>query len=478
MTEHASQATPTDPSPSGDDPTLLARSPHPITILVRCFSAIVLLLVYALLLMPLVQRERGPSIAAWLLWAAVVVALLRAAIEFTRWRGRRYTLTSSMICATDGILRRRLARVPLDRIQHVVLSKSVAERVFGLGTIGVSHAGGAGSELLWIGIARPREVVDSINQVRRTRGLSGEVPLRAGDPKQPGESAREGVDHPSRAGGQVERDVVTGVPTNGASGAAAGAEPRDEADAGQDASRGAASGTSPTAARGDAPGPMQDAAKAPTRVRPAGRAGVDRALVIGLAGGIGSGKSMLARALEELGAAISDSDREARALLQHEDVRREILGWWGARVLTTAVPQREPAIDRGAVASIVFADPVERKRLEGLIHPRLKAGREALKREAWENGIEVVVIDAPLLFEAGLEGECDEVWFVDTPREVRLARVLASRGWDEAELTRREAAQMDVEAKRLLCTRIVPNDGDEADLRHFVREALEGAKEL
>jgi len=198
---------------------------------------------------------------------------------------------------------------------------------------------------------------------------------------------------------------------------------------------------------------------------------VDRSLVIGLVGGIGAGKSAVARALEELGAAVSDSDRQARAMLTREDVRRELVSWWGDRVLTP-----EGGVDRGRVAAIVFADSEQRRRLEGLIHPMLRAGREELKREAWENGIGVVVIDAPLLFEAGIQGECDEVWFVDTPREVRLGRVLASRGWDEGELARREAAQMAVEEKRRRATRVIPNDGDEADLRHHAREALEGAR--
>ncbi|MDX9910479.1 MAG: dephospho-CoA kinase, partial [Phycisphaerales bacterium] len=170
---------------------------------------------------------------------------------------------------------------------------------------------------------------------------------------------------------------------------------------------------------------------------------VDGVIVLGLAGGIGAGKSHVARALADMGAIVFDSDAEAKAMLNEPAVHNVLVSWWGAGVL-----DGDGRVDRAKVAAIVFADPAQRVRLEGLVHPRLKRSRAEVFRTAAAHGAGVAVIDAPLLFEAGLAAECDAVVFVDTPREERVSRVCASRGWDEAELARREAAQMSVEEKR------------------------------
>lgn len=97
---------------------------------------------------------------------------------------------------------------------------------------------------------------------------------------------------------------------------------------------------------------------------------------------------------------------------------------------------------------------------------------EAIER-ARGLGARAFVIDAPLLFEAGLDGECDAVVFVDAPREVRLERVRRTRGWDESELARREAAQLRVEEKRRRSDVVVSNDGDEATLGARVAAVLD-----
>lgn len=200
--------------------------------------------------------------------------------------------------------------------------------------------------------------------------------------------------------------------------------------------------------------------------------------VIGLAGGIGSGKSEVARILRDLGCVVLDSDHQAKALLDEPDVRHELVSWWGDRVLLppeAGAPGGERRIDRKAVASIVFGDPDARSRLERLIHPMLKRERrmkiQELRRSTPRPA--AIVIDAPLLFEAGVDSECDAVLFVDAPREQRLARVRASRGWDEAELARREAAQLPVEEKRRRSTVVVNNTGNLADLEARVREGAE-----
>lgn len=191
-------------------------------------------------------------------------------------------------------------------------------------------------------------------------------------------------------------------------------------------------------------------------------------VVIGLAGGVGAGKSAAARALADLGCAVVDSDAEARAALLRDEVRDELVRWWGESILDA-----EGRVDRSAVAKIVFADEAERRRLEGLIHPLLRRTREAVKAEAARTGAPAVVLDAPLLFEAGLDRECDAVIFVDAPREARLERVRRTRGWDEAELARREKSQAPLEDKRRRADYAVVNDGGEAELKHRIAAVFE-----
>lgn len=197
-------------------------------------------------------------------------------------------------------------------------------------------------------------------------------------------------------------------------------------------------------------------------------ADIGQPAVIGVAGGIGAGKSAVAAALADLGCIVIDSDKEARALLTRDDVKRELVSWWGPSVL-----DERGEVDRSAVARIVFSDEAQRRRLEGLTHPMLRTNRERVKALARERGAPAVVLDAPLLFEAGLDAECDAVIFVDAPREVRLDRVVASRGWDEAELDRREKSQWPLEDKRSRSDYVVRNDRGTASLREAVARILD-----
>lgn len=190
--------------------------------------------------------------------------------------------------------------------------------------------------------------------------------------------------------------------------------------------------------------------------------------VIGIAGGIGAGKSAVAAEFAQLGCLVIDSDREARALLRRDDVRKTLVEWWGRGVLDST-----GEVDRSAVARIVFSDEAQRKRLEGLTHPMLRSNRETVKALAKERGAPAVILDAPLLFEAGLDAECDAVVFVDTPRPERLRRVVEARGWDEAELARRENSQWPLEDKRRRSDYVLRNDRDEATLRQGVARVLD-----
>lgn len=176
--------------------------------------------------------------------------------------------------------------------------------------------------------------------------------------------------------------------------------------------------------------------------------------VIGLAGGIGSGKSHVAALLAQRGAEVSNSDEQAKAILREPAIADILARWWGKGILG---PDKLP--DRAKVASIIFTDTAERQRLEGLIHPILKSQRTAALRIAAraEPRPPLYVIDAPLLFEAGLDKECDATLFVDAPRDTRLARVIATRGWTEAEFARREVSQLPVTVKQARSTFTIDN---------------------
>ena len=189
--------------------------------------------------------------------------------------------------------------------------------------------------------------------------------------------------------------------------------------------------------------------------------------VIGLAGGIGAGKSAVARAMVELGCVVSDSDTLARAALERDDVRAQLVSWWGDGVFGA-----DGAVDRGAVARIVFGDDAQRLRLETLVHPLVRVSRGEAIARAEAAGARAFVIDAPLLFEAGLDAECDVVVFVEAPRAVRLARVRQHRGWDEAELARRESAQLGNDEKRRRADVVVAN-GEDAGLASRVGAVLD-----
>ncbi len=193
-----------------------------------------------------------------------------------------------------------------------------------------------------------------------------------------------------------------------------------------------------------------------------------RPLVIGLAGGIGSGKSEVARALAERGCLVFDSDREAKLALDRPDVREELVRWWGAEILGA-----DGRVERGKVAEIIFGDAAQRARLEALVHPLVKRTRGAMIAQVDASRIPAVIVDAPLLYEAGLDKECDAVVFVDAPREQRLARVHATRGWDPSELDRREKAQLPLEEKRQRADVLIRNDAGVDALRRAAGEALD-----
>ena len=190
--------------------------------------------------------------------------------------------------------------------------------------------------------------------------------------------------------------------------------------------------------------------------------------IIGLAGGIGSGKSTVAKLFGEMGCLVLSADEHVRDAYRDPAVVARLREWWGDSIVDTS-----GELDRKAVARIVFEKPEEKSRLESLVHPLVAARRnEAMRAAADDAQVLAYVWDIPLLFEVGLADQCDAIVFVDAPFEQRLQRVKSTRGWDEAELLRREKLQVPLDNKRQMSNYILKNTADVGFARRQVREVL------
>lgn len=190
--------------------------------------------------------------------------------------------------------------------------------------------------------------------------------------------------------------------------------------------------------------------------------------IIGIAGGIGSGKSFVAALFAEFGCAVLSADDQARAAFADPDVLRALREGWGDAVFLP-----DGRVDRKALARTVFDHPDERRRLEALIHPRVAARRtQEMALAAADPAVRAFVWDVPLLFEVGLDKQCDAVVFVDVPEADRLDRVHRIRGWDRAELRRREKSQAPLDIKRRMSKYIVQNTADVGFARKQVEAVL------
>jgi dephospho-CoA kinase len=208
------------------------------------------------------------------------------------------------------------------------------------------------------------------------------------------------------------------------------------------------------------PSPLPPATPTHPEPSPQAQGHQARPIVIGLTGSIAAGKSTAASILRDMGCVVVDADADAKAALDLPEVRDSLVAWWGPTILTP-----EGRVDRAAVASRVFASPEERARLERLVHPIVRRKRADLVQAAASRGARVVVADVPLLFEAGVDKECDVTVYVDAPREIRESRAIRSRGWTPEEFARREASQWPVDRKKSLADEKIDNAGDQSALR-------------
>ena len=195
--------------------------------------------------------------------------------------------------------------------------------------------------------------------------------------------------------------------------------------------------------------------------------------VIGLTGGIASGKSTVTKLLRQYGLDVLDADAIAWELAQpNNKLWRSYVDRYGERVL---LPDQQ--LNRQAVADIVFSQPEEKAWMDGMAHPIIKAEIQNQLNHLSEAGKKAAVIDVPLLYEAGWDKLVDEVWLVYVDSEVQLQRLMARNGYDVQEAERRIKAQMPLAEKRRKAQVVIDNNGTDQELAERVKKLLDAQKE-
>jgi dephospho-CoA kinase len=178
--------------------------------------------------------------------------------------------------------------------------------------------------------------------------------------------------------------------------------------------------------------------------------------VIGILGGIGSGKSAVAAEFAKLGCEVIDADKIAHELLDQPEVRQQIVGLFGEGILDSA-----EKIDRKKLADIVFADAQRLASLNNIIHPLvLKRAEELIDLYKHRAGVKAIVLDIPLLAEVGWAKRCDKLIFVDCQRQIRIDRVKKMGVFDENQIKIRENFQISLDKKARLADNVVDNNSD------------------
>lgn len=198
--------------------------------------------------------------------------------------------------------------------------------------------------------------------------------------------------------------------------------------------------------------------------------------VVGLSGGIGTGKSTVTRMLAALGAVVVDADAIVHRLqAAGSPLLAEIAAAFGADVIGA-----DGGLDRKRVADLVFRDPAARARLNAIVHPRVGAEMARALAAAREDGAPLVVLDIPLLFEgraAGGSGASalgfDATVLVYAPRELQIERTLARDGGTREDVERRLAAQLPIDEKRALADHVIDNAGPLDETERQVRALFE-----
>jgi dephospho-CoA kinase len=177
--------------------------------------------------------------------------------------------------------------------------------------------------------------------------------------------------------------------------------------------------------------------------------------IIGIIGGIGSGKSTVAAEFAKLGCKVIDADKIVHELLDRIIVKENIINAFGRAVLDS-----KDQIDRRKLGSTVFADADKLSMLNGIIHPFvIERVEELIEQYKQQNQIKAIVLDMPLLVEIGWAGRCDKLIFVDCKEKIRAERA-QKMGFDKNQLKIRENFQISLDKKKKLADNTIENNSD------------------
>ena len=186
-----------------------------------------------------------------------------------------------------------------------------------------------------------------------------------------------------------------------------------------------------------------------------------------MAGAIGSGKTFVASCFAQFGWRVISSDDLSRQAYLEPETARQLQAWWGDAVFKDGV------VDRSAIAKLIFNSKPQREKLEALIHPTVARIRETMMAAGLDDPtVAGFVWDSPLLFETGLNRQCDWIVFVDAPLKLRQRRVLIHRGWSAEELERREISQLPLDIKRKMSQDVISNAEDASPACDQVQKLL------
>lgn len=191
--------------------------------------------------------------------------------------------------------------------------------------------------------------------------------------------------------------------------------------------------------------------------------------VLGITGGVGSGKSEILKFLQkEYQAVVCQLDEVARHLQQRgQECYRQIVEMFGREVINT-----DGELDREKLGAIVFADPGKLQKLNGIVHPEVKRWVQKDIREKEQEGVKLYVIEAALLPTAGYEEICEEMWYIYTEEGVRRSRLTDSRGYTEEKITQMILSQPSEATFRKACTVVIDNSGMFENTKKQIGELL------
>lgn len=196
--------------------------------------------------------------------------------------------------------------------------------------------------------------------------------------------------------------------------------------------------------------------------------------IIGLTGGIATGKSTVSAMLKKAGAVIIDADHIARALVKiNLPAYQEIVDYFGTEILLS-----DGEIDRNALGDIIFNDPAKKQRLNSIVHPRVqKEVNRQLKQIERTQPTSVVILDIPLLIEAGMHDDINDVIVVYAPEHIQIKRLVQRDQISEADALARVRSQMPIEEKKKRATLVIDNSGSIENTRKQTLDLFERLKD-